>query len=73
LDTLTIVMEQQKGMYAGYKKGNEANLHLKDDNITLLTEKEFYLISMQADLNDLIPAFEQNRVKINSNLKGNLS
>lgn len=56
-ETLEIVIEQYKGLYQGYKSAMIE--HNKSD---LISEEDFYIITMQSDLEDIIPAFDPHRV-----------
>jgi hypothetical protein len=56
-ETLEIILEQYKGLYLGYKSAMEEH-----ELPVLISEEDFYLITMQADLEDIIPAFDPHRV-----------
>jgi hypothetical protein len=53
-ETLCLILEQFKGLYLGYRYASNHKPSLK--------EEDFYTITMQADLEDLIPAFESERL-----------
>ena len=55
-ETLCLVLEQFRGLYLGYKAAPSSNAKL--------SEEDFYLLTMQADLEDIIPAFEPERLKL---------
>lgn len=57
-ETLSLVMEQYKGIYRGYKYRQQTD---PDADTMILSEEDFYLITMQGDLEDIILAFEPKR------------
>jgi len=58
LETLELILEQYKGLYRGYKL---ASIESQKDEKLILTEKDFYLLTMQADLEDILIAYESER------------
>jgi hypothetical protein len=50
-ETLSLMLAQYKGLYEGY------SVAIKDKNITAIPEDQFYYITMQADLEDIVEAF----------------
>lgn len=53
LETLGLVLQQYYGLKAGYDQGA-----IERDEEYILDQSEFYFITMQADLEDIVPAFE---------------
>jgi hypothetical protein len=55
---LSYTYRQWEGVYDGYLSKMHKEKH---ENFKILSKEEFYLITMQGDLEDIIPAFEQLR------------
>jgi len=56
METIQLLFEQYRGLYKGYTYSSYIS-----GKQNLIDENDFYLITMQADLEDIIPAFEPKR------------
>jgi hypothetical protein len=56
-ETLALIYYQYKGLYQGYID------RMKDKTTPPISEEDFYIITMQADLEDIVPATTSSEVK----------